>query len=169
MSSRASDPALDFALQCVSAVQSAYDARNDVPKRFRARCRHLIESLYYSGLAYTLAYVASRAGSSALNFALEAPVPNEIIKQVKQVREAEEAFYALYGAFLLAFLKQAGARGLRGEVRVFGELRMAEVARGLRAQPDAGKNVASLLKLEFVRKVREALSGNGVAPRRARS
>jgi len=34
---------------------------------------------------------------------------------------------------------------------------MAEVASGLLVQPDTEKNVASLLKLEFVRKVREAL------------
>jgi len=31
---------------------------------------------------------------------------------------------------------------------------MAEVASGLLVQPDTEKNVASLLKLEFVRKVR---------------
>jgi len=36
---------------------------------------------------------------------------------------------------------------------------MAEVARGLYEQFDTEKNVASLLKLEFVRKVMEALSG----------
>ncbi len=36
---------------------------------------------------------------------------------------------------------------------------MAEVAHGLHVQPDAEKNVASLLKLGFVHKVREALSG----------
>jgi len=114
MGSRPSDPALDFALQCVSAVQSAYGTKGEVPKRFRARCRHLAESLYYSGLAYTLAYVVSKAGSSALNFALEAPAPDEIIKQAKQVKEAEEASYALYGAFLLAFLKQAGVLEVAG-------------------------------------------------------
>ncbi len=119
MGSRPSDPALDFALQCVSAVQSAYGTKGEVPKRFRARCRHLVESLYYSGLAYTLAYVVSKAGSSALNFALEAPVPNEIIehvkqKQAKEERGAEEASYALYGAFLLAFLKQAGVLEVAG-------------------------------------------------------
>jgi len=98
----------------VSAVQSAYRTEDDVPKRFRARCRHLVESLYYSGLAYTLAYVVSKAGSSALNSALEAPVPDKIIEHVKQVKEAEEASYALYGAFLLVFLKQAGVSEVVG-------------------------------------------------------
>ena len=114
MSSCISDPALDFALKCVSAVQSTYGAEGEVQKKFRSRCRHLIESLYYSGLAYTLAYVVSKAGSSALNFVLEAPVPEEIAKHVKQVKEAEEASYALYGAFLLAFLKQTGIPEVAG-------------------------------------------------------
>jgi len=109
MGSRVSDPALDFALKCVEAVRGAYDAGSEVPKRFRARCRHLIESIYYSGLTYTLAYVASKAGDAILNRVLVEPEPEAIVKQVKdQVRGAEEASYALYGAFLLASLKQIG-------------------------------------------------------------
>jgi len=107
MGSRVADPALDFALKCVEAVRGAYDAGGEVPKRFRARCRHLIESIYYSGLTYTLAYVASKAGDTILNRALVESEPEAIVKQVKdQVRGAEEASYALYGAFLLASLKQ---------------------------------------------------------------
>jgi len=67
MSSRPADPALDLALECVDAVRRTYGARGDVPGKFRTRCRQLIESIYYSGLSYTLAYAASKVGDAALD------------------------------------------------------------------------------------------------------
>jgi CRISPR type III-B/RAMP module-associated protein Cmr5 len=109
MSSRPADPALDLALECVDAVRRAYGAKGDVPGKFRTRCRQLIESIYYSGLSYTLAYAASKVGDAALDQALADPRPESIASWVKdKVRGAEDASYALYGAFLLASLKRMG-------------------------------------------------------------
>jgi CRISPR type III-B/RAMP module-associated protein Cmr5 len=109
MSTRTTDPALDLALECVNALRKVYGAERDVPGKFRTRCRQLIESIYYSGLAYTLAYAASKAGDAALEQALADPRPESIALWVKdKVREAEDASYALYGAFLLASLKRMG-------------------------------------------------------------
>jgi CRISPR type III-B/RAMP module-associated protein Cmr5 len=103
------DPALDLALQCVEALRRAYGDKGEVPKKFRSRCRSLIESIYYSGLTYTLAYIASKAGSTALENALKANSPEDIIKYAKGISQPEEASYALYGSFLLASLKRLGA------------------------------------------------------------
>jgi len=112
MSAHIADPALDFALKCVVAVRDEYgkdEKEREVQKRFRTRCRHLIESIYYSGLTYTLAYVASKAGGAVFEQALKDPKPEAIVKHVKEkVEGSEEASYALYGAFLLALLKQMG-------------------------------------------------------------
>jgi CRISPR type III-B/RAMP module-associated protein Cmr5 len=109
MSSRPADPALDLALECVDAVRKEYGAKGDVPGKFRTRCRQLIESIYYSGLAYTLAYAASKVSDAAFDRALVDPRPDSIVSWVKdKVKKAEEASYALYGAFLLASLRRIG-------------------------------------------------------------
>jgi CRISPR type III-B/RAMP module-associated protein Cmr5 len=112
MSTHTADPALDFALKCVVTVRDEYgkdEKGRDVQKKFRTRCRHLIESIYYSGLTYTLAYVASKAGGAVFEQVLKDPRPEAItiVRHVKEkVKGPEEASYALYGAFLLALLKQ---------------------------------------------------------------
>jgi CRISPR type III-B/RAMP module-associated protein Cmr5 len=108
MSAYTADPALDFALKCVVAVRDEY-GKDEMCKKFRTRCRHLIESIYYSGLTYTLAYVASKAGGAVFEQVLKDPRPEAItiVRHVKEkVKGPEEASYALYGAFLLALLKQ---------------------------------------------------------------
>jgi len=132
MSLRVSDPTLDFALKCVGAVRNAYGTGDDVPRKFRTRCRSLIESIYYSGLAYTLAYVASKAGDAVLNWALANPEPEKIAEHVRDnVRGAEEASYALYGAFLLASLKQMGVpevAGARSFLEVLGNINQSATA-----------------------------------------
>jgi CRISPR type III-B/RAMP module-associated protein Cmr5 len=109
MEPRPKDPTLDLALQCVEALRRAYGDKGEVPKKFRSRCRSLIESIYYSGLTYTLAYIASKAGSMALENALKANSLEDIIKCAKEIGQSDEASYALYGSFLLASLKRLGA------------------------------------------------------------
>jgi len=107
---RSRDPALDFALKCVEALRSRYGDKHEVAKRFRARCRSLVESLYYSGLTYTLAYIASKAGSEVLEEALKASSPEGIVDYVEKAHKSpEEASYALYGSFLLSSLKELKA------------------------------------------------------------
>jgi CRISPR type III-B/RAMP module-associated protein Cmr5 len=112
MSTHIADPALDFALKCVIAVRDEYgkdEKGRDVQRKFRTRCRHLIELIYYSGLTYTLAYVASKAGGAVFEQVLKDPRPEAIVRHVKEkVEGSEEASYALYGAFLLALLRQMG-------------------------------------------------------------
>jgi len=94
-------------------VRTVYREKNGVTQRFRTRCRQLISLIYYSGLAYTLAYIASKAGTHVLDYALNVSEPEKIARQVEQAGlSEEEASYALYGAFLLTALKQIGVPGV---------------------------------------------------------
>ncbi|MCR6692234.1 MAG: type III-B CRISPR module-associated protein Cmr5 [archaeon YNP-LCB-003-016] len=104
------DFTLDFALKCIETLRSAYGNKHDVTKKFRSRCRNLIESIYYSGLTYTLAYIASKGGNVVLENALQANSPKDIVEYIKsQYSQSEEASYALYGSFLIALLRQLEA------------------------------------------------------------
>ncbi|MCC6003816.1 MAG: type III-B CRISPR module-associated protein Cmr5 [Thermofilum sp.] len=153
MSTRTTDPALNLALRCVSAVRGAYDVKEEVPRKFRTRCRQLIQSIYYSGLAYTLAYIASKAGDAVLNESLASPEPEAIVKQVKGRAEGpEEASYALYGAFLLASLKTMGVP------EVANAKTLLDVLKNLNESPTAAVAEEKALRFaEWLKRLAESL------------
>lgn len=86
----------------------------EVLQTFRARAREAPSMIFSSGLAYTLVYIASRAGSTdAVQPGLEKGSYEEVLRYVVVEKEGEfegkeELGYSIYGNMLTYLLKRTG-------------------------------------------------------------
>jgi CRISPR type III-B/RAMP module-associated protein Cmr5 len=101
---------LDLAIRCIETLKRVFGDRKQVLDGFRTRARHVPSSIYYGGLTYTIAYVASKAskdrysGVDLMTQALTEPDLGALFERWKGIVEKEA--YELYGACLMRAIKE---------------------------------------------------------------
>jgi CRISPR type III-B/RAMP module-associated protein Cmr5 len=101
---------LDLAIRCIEALKRVFGDRKQVLDGFRTRARHVPSSIYYGGLTYTIAYVASKAskekasGIDLMTQALTEPDLGALFEKWRGIAEKEA--YELYGACLMRAIKE---------------------------------------------------------------
>ena len=103
---------LDLAIRCIEALKRVFGDRKQVLDGFRTRARHVPSSIYYSGLTYTIAYVASKAskdGYSGVDLMTQALTELDLgalFEEWKRKGIAEREAYELYGACLMRAIRE---------------------------------------------------------------
>jgi CRISPR type III-B/RAMP module-associated protein Cmr5 len=103
---------LDLAIRCVEALKRVFGDKERILDGFRTRARHVPSSIYYSGLTYTIAYVASKAskdkysGVDLMTRALTKSDLGALFESWKNENTVKEEAYELYGACLMRAIRE---------------------------------------------------------------
>ena len=106
------DKALSLTIECTEALRQAFSGKNDILSGFRARARDLPIQLYYSGVTYTIAYIASKAsneknsGNELLMQAFSNNDLNTLFKEWSSNGSVKKEAYELIGACLMRAIKE---------------------------------------------------------------
>ncbi|MGC8597817.1 MAG: type III-B CRISPR module-associated protein Cmr5 [Thermocladium sp.] len=103
---------LNLAIKCIDALKQVFSNNGDVMKGFRSRARDVPSSLYYDGILYTIAYVASKASKnnkSGNELLMQAFMESDVaalFREWNKKEYVEKEAYELYGACLMRALKE---------------------------------------------------------------
>jgi len=103
---------LDLAIRCIEALKGIFGDRKQVLEGFRTRARQVPSSIYYGGLTYAIAYVASKAskekasGIDLMTEALRMQDIDALFQRWKLNDYIEKEAYELYGACLMRAIKE---------------------------------------------------------------
>ena len=103
---------LDLAIRCIEALKRVFGDRKQVLDGFRTRARDVPSSIYYGGLTYTIAYVASKAskdrysGVDLMTQALTKSDLGALFERWKNENTVKEEAYELYGACLMRAIRE---------------------------------------------------------------
>ncbi len=109
---QAQNNALDLAIRCMDTVKQVFGNKGDIPEGFRSRARDIPSSIYYGGVLYTLAYVASKAskdkasGDDLLMQAFQRDDMVTLFKEWFEKKLVEDEAYELYGACLMRAIRE---------------------------------------------------------------
>jgi len=101
---------LNLAIRCIDALKKVFGGNKNILDGFRSRARDGPSSIYYSGLTYTIAYIASKAskerisGDELMRQALTEPDVGALFEKWKNTAEKEA--YELYGACLMRAIRE---------------------------------------------------------------
>jgi len=102
---------LNLAIRCIDALRKVFGGNKNILDGFRSRARDGPSSIYYSGLTYTIAYIASKAskekisGDELMKQALTEPDVGALFEKWKK-NTAEKEAYELYGACLMRAIRE---------------------------------------------------------------
>jgi len=103
---------LNLAIRCIDALRKVFGGNKNILGGFRSRARDGPSSIYYSGLTYTIAYIASKAskekisGDELMKQALTEPDVGALFEKWKNKNTAEKEAYELYGACLMRAIRE---------------------------------------------------------------
>jgi CRISPR type III-B/RAMP module-associated protein Cmr5 len=103
---------LDLAIRCIEALKRVFGDKERILDGFKTRARHVPSSIYYSGLTYTIAYVASKASKdkySGVNLMTQALTKSDLgalFESWKNENTVKEEAYELYGACLMRAIRE---------------------------------------------------------------
>ncbi len=109
---KSEDKALNLTIKCTDALRQVFGSKDDVPGGFRARARDLPTQLYYGGVTYTIAYIASKASSDKISgdeLLMQALSNNDLNALFKEWRDkglVKREAYELIGACLMSAIKE---------------------------------------------------------------
>jgi len=101
---------LNLAIRCIDALKKVFGGNKNILDGFRSRARDGPSSIYYSGLTYTIAYIASKAskerisGDELMKQALTEPDVGALFEKWRNIAEREA--YELYGACLMRAIRE---------------------------------------------------------------
>ncbi len=101
---------LNLAIRCIEALKKVFGGNKNILDGFRSRARDGPSSIYYSGLTYTIAYIASKAskervsGDELMKQALTEPDVGALFEKWRNIAEREA--YELYGACLMRAIRE---------------------------------------------------------------
>ena len=103
---------LNLAIRCIDALKKVFGGNKNILDGFRSRARDGPSSIYYSGLTYTIAYIASKAskerisGDELMKQALTEPDVGALFERWKNENTVKEEAYELYGACLMRAIRE---------------------------------------------------------------
>jgi CRISPR type III-B/RAMP module-associated protein Cmr5 len=101
---------LNLAIRCIEALRKVFGENKSIMDGFRSRARDGPSSIYYGGLTYTIAYIASKAskerisGDELMKQALTEPDVGALFEKWRNIAEREA--YELYGACLMRAIRE---------------------------------------------------------------
>jgi CRISPR type III-B/RAMP module-associated protein Cmr5 len=96
----------------MDTVRQVFGNKGNIPEGFRSRARDIPSSLYYGGVLYTLAYVASKASkdkASGDDLLMQAFLRDDVgalFKEWFEKKLVEDEAYELYGVCLMRALRE---------------------------------------------------------------
>jgi len=103
---------LDLAIRCIETLKRVFSEEQEILKRFRSRARDVPSSIYYGGLTYAIAYIASKAskekasGIDLMTEALGGQDIDALFQRWKSNEYIEKEAYELYGACLMRAIRE---------------------------------------------------------------